>query len=52
MKMKPASGNIPYIQKRINEISLKRTKVWEVKDAKAEKIFKFYAEKLKFVKGE
>lgn len=31
---------------------LRRQKVWEVKEDKAEKILKFYAEKLKFVKGE
>ena len=32
--------------------ALRRQKVWEVKEDKAEKILKFYAEKLKFVKGE
>jgi hypothetical protein len=34
------------------DMILKRQKVWEVKEDKAEKILKFYAEKLKFVKGE
>jgi len=32
--------------------SLKRKKVWEVTEVKAEKILKFYAEQLKFVKGQ
>lgn len=31
---------------------LKRKKVWEVNESKAEKIIKFYATKLKFVRGE
>lgn len=32
--------------------TMKRKTVWEVTDGKTEKILKFYAEKLKFVKGE
>lgn len=31
---------------------LKRQKVWEINENKAEKILKFFAETLKFVKGE
>ena len=31
---------------------MKRKQVWEVTDVKTERILKFYAEKLKFVKGE
>jgi hypothetical protein len=35
-----------------NPETLKRKKVWEVPHTKSEKILKFYAETLKYVKGE
>jgi hypothetical protein len=38
---------------KINEtIAMKRKKVWEVTEVKVEKILKFYAETLKYVRGE
>jgi len=38
-------------KKKTNE-QIKRKKVWEVTENKAEKILKFYAETLKYVRGE
>jgi len=39
-----------YTNKNID--SMKRKRVWEVVEVKAEKILKFYAETLKYVRGE
>jgi hypothetical protein len=44
-------NKIDFAKKKIDEISYKKAKVWEVKEEKPEKILAFYARQYSFLRG-